>query len=606
NPERDRYEIHGVMGPDEFHEKYPDSSKPGLRNSAYTNVMVAWLCGVCREVLSLLPATRAEAVREKLGVTDAELSTWDDMSRRMFVPFHADGIISQFEGFGDLLELDWDAYREKYGNIQRLDRILRAEGDSPDRYQLSKQADAVMLFFLFSDEELRQLFGRLGYDYGPEAARRNIAYYDRRTSHGSTLSFVTHAGVLASLEPAASWQRFLVALESDIGDIQGGTTKEGIHLGVMSGTLDLIQRSYAGISIRDDVLRFDPILIGTLDRLSFPMRFRRTPIWVALADGLLTVAVHREGGSPPILVAVGDEVQELRVGDRHTFRLRPGPTTSRQGETGDANRAESAGGGVVRSRFEAVIFDVDGVLVDSPHEKAWRESLCELMEGEWNDIQDQTTWSSEAFTALVYQEELSGKPRMSGARAALKYFGVPDCDERAERYAAHKQEMVVRLIEAGDFTAYPDALRLILAVKDAGMRVAAASSSKNAGLFLSKIRLDRFAREYGIESSSVRPGLTLLDFFDVNVSGRDFAHGKPHPEMFLTAASELGVAPEAAIVIEDAPAGVQAARAGGMPSIGIQRVDDADLGAAGATLVVTTLDSVDLAALSEGRLVTKG
>jgi beta-phosphoglucomutase len=260
----------------------------------------------------------------------------------------------------------------------------------------------------------------------------------------------------------------------------------------------------------------------------------------------------------------------------------------------------------VPARFQGAIFDVDGVLVDSPHEKAWRESLRELMEGEWSHIRNQTTWSPEAFTPHVYQEVMSGKPRMSGARAALEYFAVPDVNARAGEYAARKQAMVVRLIEAGDFTAYPDALRFIIAVKDAGIRVAAASSSKNAKLFLRQIRLDTFAREDGISSPSLRPNLTLLDFFDADVSGRDFAHGKPHPEMFLTAAHELGVTPEAAIVMEDAAAGVEAAKAGGMAAIGIARAHDADLlAAAGADIVVTTLDQVDMAALSDGQLATK-
>jgi len=259
------------------------------------------------------------------------------------------------------------------------------------------------------------------------------------------------------------------------------------------------------------------------------------------------------------------------------------------------------------TRFQGAIFDVDGVLVDSPHEKAWRESLRELMESEWRDIRDQTTWSPDAFTSHVYQEEMSGKPRMSGARAAMTYFRVPDDDQgtRVAEYADRKQTMVVRLIEAGDFTAYPDALRFIIAVKDAGIGTVAASSSKNANLFLRKIRLDTFADEQGIHSASVRPGLTLLDYFDADVSGRDFAHGKPDPEMFLAAAHELGVAPEVAMVMEDAAAGVQAAKAGAMAAIGIARADDSDLLAgAGADIVVTTLDDVDLAALASGRLET--
>jgi beta-phosphoglucomutase len=253
--------------------------------------------------------------------------------------------------------------------------------------------------------------------------------------------------------------------------------------------------------------------------------------------------------------------------------------------------------------FLGGIFDVDGVLVDSPHEKAWRQALRELMESEWSDIRDRTSWSPEGFTPQVYQEVMSGKPRMSGARAALDYFGVPDIDARVDAYAERKQKRVVELIEAGDFTAYPDALRFIIAVKDEGIPVAAASSSKNAGLFLRQIRLDTFAVEHGIASASLRPGMTLLDFFDANVSGRDFAHGKPHPEMFLTAGQELGVTPERCFVVEDAESGVQAAKAGAMVALGIARADDADLlAAAHADLVVTTLDDVDVASLLDGRL----
>ncbi|MFY9808425.1 MAG: HAD-IA family hydrolase [Pseudonocardiaceae bacterium] len=253
--------------------------------------------------------------------------------------------------------------------------------------------------------------------------------------------------------------------------------------------------------------------------------------------------------------------------------------------------------------FEGAIFDVDGVLVDSPHERAWKDSLRELMENDWAGIADQTSWSDERFTPQVYQQVLSGKPRMSGAVAALEYFGVPHAAERAQAYAAHKQTMVVKLIEAGDFTAYPDALRFVLAVRAEKIPLAAASSSKNAGLFLRQIRLDTFAAEQGLHYDFLRPGLSLLEFFDVDISGRDFAHGKPHPEIFLTGAAELGVAPEHCFVVEDATSGVQAAKAGGMAALGVARADDEELlAAAYADLVVTSLDDVDIAGLGEHHL----
>jgi beta-phosphoglucomutase-like phosphatase (HAD superfamily) len=256
--------------------------------------------------------------------------------------------------------------------------------------------------------------------------------------------------------------------------------------------------------------------------------------------------------------------------------------------------------------FKGAIFDVDGVLVDSPHERAWKDSLRELMESDWADIRDQTTWSDDRFTPQVYQQVMSGKPRAEGALAALEYFEVPDAKDRVEVYGAHKQDMVIKLIEAGEFEAYPDALRFVLAVKAAGIPIAAASSSKNAGLFLRQIRLDTFAEQEGLSYDFVAPGLTLLDSFDADISGRDFAHGKPHPEIFLTSASELGYAPQDCFVVEDAPSGIQAAKAGGMAAVGVARADDAELlAAARADLVVTSLDEIDVAALGRHELARR-
>jgi beta-phosphoglucomutase-like phosphatase (HAD superfamily) len=260
----------------------------------------------------------------------------------------------------------------------------------------------------------------------------------------------------------------------------------------------------------------------------------------------------------------------------------------------------------MRQGFRGAIFDVDGVLVDSPHEAAWRDVFQELMEGEWADIADQTSWTPAAFTPEVYQQVLSGKPRMEGAMAALEYFGVPDPQTRVDAYADRKQEMVVELIEAGKFSAYPDALRFLLAVKDAGIAVAAASSSKNAGLFLRQIRLDEFAEQHDLHYDWIAPGLTLLGAFDVDISGRHFERGKPHPEIFLTAAEELGVEPPAAFVVEDAVSGVQAAKAGAFAALGVARHDDEELlRSADADIVVATLDEVDVAALAQGRLARR-
>ena len=253
--------------------------------------------------------------------------------------------------------------------------------------------------------------------------------------------------------------------------------------------------------------------------------------------------------------------------------------------------------------FEALIFDIDGVLVDTPHEKAWRDSLRELMESEWAEMRGSTEWSPEAFTSRVYQQHVAGKPRMSGARAALQYFHVPVGDAYVEAYAQRKQEIISQLIAAGDFTTFPDAVRFIIAVKELGLRVAAASSSKNASALLRSVRLDALPTGNGNSSLEVNRGRTLADVFDVDVSGREFSRGKPDPEMFLTAAHELGVPPSASVVVEDAPSGIAAAKAGRMRAVGVARADDADLLAvAGADVVVASLDDIDRRALARGQL----
>ncbi|MDZ7781399.1 MAG: hypothetical protein U5K56_00100 [Halioglobus sp.] len=250
--DRGRYSIRGVMGPDEYHTAYPGadpSTEGGVDNNAYTNVMAAWCLMCARDALDLHPEDSRTALGERVDLTEDEMAHWEDISRKLYVPFHDDGIISQFEGYELLDEFDWEGYRQEYGDISRLDRILEAEGDTPNRYKASKQADVLMLFYLFSAEQLRMLFERLGYPFGDDTIRKNIEYYMARTSHGSTLSFIVHAWVLARADRAGSWHCFQEALDSDISDIQGGTTPEGIHLGAMAGTLDLMHRCYLGIEM---------------------------------------------------------------------------------------------------------------------------------------------------------------------------------------------------------------------------------------------------------------------------------------------------------------------------------------------------------------------
>ncbi len=318
------YEICGVMGPDEFHEGYPDAATPGLNNNAYTNVMAVWVLCRALEVLDLLSDMRRAELVAQLGLSAEEFERWNDISRRMLVPFHDDGIISQFEGYEKLLELDWQDYRSRYGNIQRLDLILEGEGDSANRYKLAKQADVLMLFYLFSAEELNELFERLDYPFEYETIPKNIAYYVDRSSLGSTLSRVVYAWVLARSDRARATRFFEQALQSDVADIQQGTAAEGVHLGAMAGTVDLVQRVSTGIEIKGDVLRLNPQLPQDVDRLDMRMRYRGHSLDLRLTRDSLTVR-GRDGPASPITLCVDDQVCEFASGTIRVFRLRDEP-----------------------------------------------------------------------------------------------------------------------------------------------------------------------------------------------------------------------------------------------------------------------------------------
>jgi len=242
----------------------------------------------------------------------------------------------------------------------------------------------------------------------------------------------------------------------------------------------------------------------------------------------------------------------------------------------------------------AIIFDVDGVLVDSPHERAWRDTLAELTKGPWSSFLPDTTYTPERFDSSLYQSIVAGKPREEGALAILEYFQFPNAQQLAPIYAQEKQNKIVALIDAGQFHPFSDAIRFVKDCANMNHPLAVASSSKNAGRLLAKIL---------VSSPQRTNSQCLRDFFQVDVSSRDIRRGKPAPDIFLAASTELNIEPRDCLVVEDAIAGIQAAKAGGMYALGIARMNDfAELRQAHADLVVSSLDDVSRKALAAGRL----
>jgi alpha,alpha-trehalase len=320
NSDHDRYEILGIMGPDEYHDSYPDSERPGLDNNSYTNIMAVWVLSRALELLGLLSEDRRTELCEVIGLRPGEIEDWKVITKKMRVVFHDDGIISQFEGYDQLKEFDWESYRKKYDDIQRLDRVLEAEDDTPNNYKASKQADVLMLFYLFSAEELNEIFENLGYPLEEDTIPKNVDYYLKRTSHGSTLSRVVHSWVLARSDRSQSWELFNEALKSDVADIQGGTTPEGIHLGAMAGTVDLIQRCYADMRTGEDVLWFNPMLPEKLKSIRMTIRYRDHTLRVEIGQDKMSISSVK-AAAKPIHIGFKDKVYKLQPEESKEFEL---------------------------------------------------------------------------------------------------------------------------------------------------------------------------------------------------------------------------------------------------------------------------------------------
>ncbi|MCQ4312344.1 glycoside hydrolase family 65 protein [Pseudomonas stutzeri] len=300
---RQRYLICGVIGPDEYHNGYPGAAEPGLDNNAYTNLMAVWTLCRALQVLELLPEDAAPALRDRLQLEPDEAENWDHISRHMYLPFIDGDVLSQFDGFD---QLDAPPQEWLHGDRPRLDWMLEARHDSCDRYQLSKQADVLMAHHLLPRQSLQQLFQRLGYQHDEKSLRRTLAYHLARITHESSLSKVVCAGALAQVDSEASWLYFRQVLDTDLQDPSNDGTQEGVHLGCMAGSLDVLQRHYFGVRSELDGLHIFPTPPAQLPHVSLSLVYRQAHLQLRLQHGCLQVTassgndravpVHHAGG----------------------------------------------------------------------------------------------------------------------------------------------------------------------------------------------------------------------------------------------------------------------------------------------------------------------
>ena len=312
-----KYDIYKVMGPDEFHESYKGGQ--GLKNNSYTSIMVVWLFEYFISFLE--DKKRLPNLQNNLGISSGELKSWEDISHNLVVPMYDSGVIEQFEGYRNLLDVDLDAYKAKYGNIQRMDRILKAEGKSPDDYTVSKQPDVLMAFYILGEEKVKSILKRLSYLPKRDLLKINYDFYKKRTSHGSTLSRIVFSCLAHKLgNEELSETFFQEALTSDYIDIQGGTTKEGIHTGAMGGSVLLILFSYVGLSLDGEDVYLNPQIPSKWDEVSFSFAFRVVRYHLKVSKSKVVVSTFSKEKQKTSVIVKGKK-HSLTVGKEKVINL---------------------------------------------------------------------------------------------------------------------------------------------------------------------------------------------------------------------------------------------------------------------------------------------
>ena len=186
--------------------------------------------------------------------------------------------------------------------------------------------------------------------------------------------------------------------------------------------------------------------------------------------------------------------------------------------------------------IKGFLFDLDGVIVDTAvfHFQAWRR-LAQKLGGDFTEEQN---------------EQLKGVSRVDSLKKIIEWTGATVSDEEFQTLMVEKNEWYLELVQGlGPQDALPGALNFLQTAFDQGIKIALGSASKNAPMILEKL------------------GITPL--FTAIIDGNNVVNGKPHPEVFLKGAEALGLEPSECVVFEDSIAGVQAAKTGGMSSVGI-------------------------------------
>ncbi|MDF5717506.1 MAG: beta-phosphoglucomutase [Rhizonema sp. NSF051] len=498
NTKQERYEIREVIGADEYHEK--------VDNNAFTNKMVQWHLSKAIIVYDWLCSnfpSRATELQLKLNLTSERRSRWQDIATNIWIPHdQSTGLIEQFEGFFKLEDINLEEYEPRTKSMQA---ILGIEGCN--KRQVLKQPDVLMLLSLMRQSPERP--------YSPEVLQKNWDYYAPRTdiTYGSSLGPAIHAILASDLgKSVEAYQRFMQAAMVDLEDVRGNA-HEGIHGASAGGVWQAVIWGFGGINLTQDGPVANPHLPPGWKRLKFKLH------WCGKWHEFDLRSAAEEVGEK-LTSSASDSPTPKTYTDKHSFSTdsvtqMPSPTTHSPNILG-------------------FIFDLDGVLTDTAeyHYRAWQKLADE--EGLPFDRQ-----ANEALRGVSRRESLLiiiGKKQYSEAQ-------IQEMMDRKNRYYVESIEN----ISSEDLL--PGSLAFLAELRQAGIKIAIGSASKNAHTVVEK--------------------LGIADRVDTIADGYSVQHPKPAPDLFLFAANQLGLEPAQCVVVEDAAAGIEAALAAGMWAVGL-------------------------------------
>ncbi|MDD5205432.1 MAG: beta-phosphoglucomutase family hydrolase, partial [Desulfobacterales bacterium] len=541
--------INGVTGPDEYNAV--------VDNNLFTNMMARENMRYAADVMTCLHQEAPEryaAVVDRTRFRPEEADDWRRAAEAMYIPFDEKlGIHLQDDNFLD--RQLWDLESEPSANFPLL---LHYHPLVIYRHRVIKQADVVLALFL------------LGNGFSAEEKRRNFDYYDPLTTGDSSLSVCIQSIIAAENgygEEAFEYFRYAVLM--DLADI-GGNVRDGVHVASIGGTWMALTYGLAGMRDHGGMLSFDPRLPLQWEGMSFPLRVRGSELEVEFEHDQATYRLRK--GTVLTIFHQGREVT-LREGESTTLAIsRP--------EKRPAVTIETV---IPRNLFDAVLFDMDGVLTATAevHALAWKEMFDEFLKMRERQLGEPFRPFEIGTDYLLF---VDGKPRENGTHDFLASRGIqlpkgsPEDGPGMETewgLSNRKNDLVQEIIRSKGVHAYPGSIRLLHRLRREGMRTAVVTSSANADLTL--------------EAAGI------ADLFDAKVDGNVVAElglaGKPDPDPFLEAARRLGATPARAVVIEDALSGVQAGKRGGFGLVlGVARsVSPDEMRRNGADVVVADL-----------------